>query len=98
LPFQLMIPDSEQEYLDNLPLSTEAKEQIYRFIEQTIADIPDEFRLDPENRCKPDSSCFRIRHIILDRWGDNRLYVIDFHILDDKAKFGVLLIAYIEYH
>jgi hypothetical protein len=97
LPYQLDIPDTERAYLDSLLLSPEAKESINRFVEQSIADISDEFRLDPANRPKPQSPYFLIRYILLDLWGDRRLHAIDFSIRDDKAQFGVLLIVFIDH-
>jgi hypothetical protein len=98
LPFQLHISDAEQAYLDGLPLSPEAKERLRRFIDQTIADIPDAFRLDPENRPKADSPYFLVQHLLLDRWGDGGIHRIDFHIRDDKAEYGVLLVVFIDRH
>jgi len=94
LSFNLHISDSEQAYFDGLPLSSEAKERINRF----IADVSDEFRLNPENRPSPDSPYFYAQYIILDRWGDGRVHTIDFHVRDDQAQFGVLLIVFIDHH
>jgi hypothetical protein len=96
--YQLDIPDTERAYLDGLPLSPEAKARINRFVEQFIAEVSDEFRLDPESRPNPDSPYFLVQHLILDRWGDGRIHTIDFHIRDDKASFGVLLIVFIDHH
>jgi hypothetical protein len=98
LPYQVDIPDAERAYLDGLPLSDEAKERINRFIEQVIADIPDAFRLSPENRLGPDSPYFLVRHLILDRWGDGQMHTLDFHVRDDTARFGVLLIVFVDHH
>ena len=97
MPFHLDIPDAERAYLDGLPLSPEAKGRIDRFVEQFIANVPDGFRLDPENRPKPDAPYFRVQYVFLDRWGDGRMHRIDFHVRDDKAEFGVLLIVFIDY-
>jgi hypothetical protein len=96
LAYHIHIPDREQAYLDALPLSPRAKEIVDRFIERFISNVSDEFRLTPENRPYPDRPIFRVQHILLDRWGDNRLHSIDFYIQDDKAAFGVLLIVFIE--
>jgi len=98
LSFQVDIPDAERAFLDALPLSAEAKQRIDRFVEEFIADVAEDFRLNPENRLGPDSPYFHVQHIIQDRWGDGRLHSIDFHIRDDKAEFGVLLIVFIDHH
>src|SRR5260370_27551919 len=98
LPFHIDIRDIERAYLDSLPLSPQAKERLDRFVEEFIAEIPDEFRLNPDNRLGSDSPHFRIHHIILDRWGDGRVHAIDFFVRDDKAKFGALLIVFIDHH
>jgi hypothetical protein len=92
------MPDGERAYLDDLPLSPQAKERIDRFVEEFIAEIPDEFRLNAENRLSPDSPYFRVQYIILDRWGDGRAHAIDFYVRDDMAKFGALLMVFIDHH
>lgn len=92
MAYNLDAPDHELAYWDSLPLSTEAEERI----KKTIADISDEFRLNPENRLKPNAPYFIIEHVFLDSWGDGRPHRMDFYIRDDKAEYGVLLIAYIE--
>jgi hypothetical protein len=97
LPYQVDIPDAEQAFLDGLPLSIEAKARINQFVEHTVGNIPDGFRLDPANRLTPDSPYFLIRHVILDRWGDGGMHTLDFHIQDDGARFGVLLIVFIDH-
>lgn len=98
MAFHVYIPDSEQAYLDGLPLSPEAKALVSRFVEEFLADVPGQFRLDPANRLGPDSPYFRVRHIFSDRWGDGRLHSVDFYVRDDQSQFGVLLIVYIECH
>jgi hypothetical protein len=96
--FHVDISDHELAYLDNLPLSPEAKERVNQFIEQFIANVPDEFRLDPENRPDPDKDCFLVRHIVLDRKGDGLIHTIEFYIGDAPAESGVLIVAYIDHH
>ncbi len=97
MPFEIYIPEAERAYLDGLPLSSEAKDRINRFIEQHVANASDGFRLDPENRPRPDSPYFVIRHVILDRWGDGRMHTVDFHIRDDAVRYGVLAIVFIDH-
>jgi hypothetical protein len=98
LSFHVPISDRDQAYFDSLPLSPEAKERVKRFVNQFIANVSDEFRFNPENRPSPDSPYFFVQYIILDQWGDGRIHSIDFHIRDDQAQFGVLLIVYIDFH
>ncbi len=78
MPFHVHISDAERAYLDNLPLSAEAKRRINQFVEQFVANVSDEFRLDPLNRPSPDSSSFLAQFILLDVWGDGRVHTIDF--------------------
>jgi hypothetical protein len=96
--FYLYISDIEQAYFDGIPLSPEAKDRVRGFVEQFIANVPDEFRLNPENRPHPDRPYFLVQHIILDREGNGLVHTIDFYIQDDKAESGVLVIAYIDHH
>ena len=98
MPFHIHIPDAEQAYLDGLPLSPEAKERVNRFVEGVIANISDQFRLDPANRADPSKPYFRIRQVIVDIWGDGSEHSIDFHVRDDKVAFGVLLIVFIDHN
>jgi hypothetical protein len=98
LPYHIYISDREQAYLDSLPLSPEAKERINRFVEQFIAQVPDDFRLDNANRPIPGAPYFLVQHIILDIWGDGRIHAVDFHIRDDSAPVGVLLIVFVDHH
>lgn len=97
MAFHLDIPDAEREYLDKLPLSPQAREAVKQFVEQTIANISDTFRLDPENRPDPSKPCFRITHLVWDLWGDRRVHTIDFYLKDADARYGVLLLAFTDH-
>jgi hypothetical protein len=97
LAFHVHIPDHERAYLHRLPVSHSAKQRLEEFIEQFIANVPDDFRLDPENRHGDGSPYFFVRHIFLDRDGDGRLHAVDFHVRDDQAQFGVLLIVFVDH-
>jgi hypothetical protein len=97
VPFQLQISDAEQAYLDALPLSPEARKRLDQFIDQGIASVSDKFRLDPANRPNPSGPFFVAQLILLDLWGDGRLHLLDFHVRDDTAPFGVLSIVYIDH-
>ena len=50
MPYYMDIPDTEQAYLDALPLSSVAQDRIREFIAGFIANVPDAFRNDPANR------------------------------------------------
>jgi hypothetical protein len=97
-PRSIDISDDERAYLDGLPLSPEAKERVRQFVERFIADIPDEFRVNTENRPVPDSPYFLVQYLIFDVWGDRRVHTIDFYVRDDKAEFGLLLIVFLDHH
>ncbi len=98
MPYHLHISDTDRAYLDGLPLSWEAKKRIAESVEEFLVNVSDDFRLDPENRPHPDKPYFLVRHLILDQWGDGRMHTIDFHVRDDSAPFGVLLIVFIDHH
>lgn len=98
MSFHIHITDRDRTYLDGLPLSPQAKQNLNQFVEQVIANVPDEFRLDPENRSSPDTPYFRVQYLFLDAGGDGRVHTIDFHVQDDKVSFGVLLIVFIDHH
>jgi hypothetical protein len=53
LSYIVHISDADRAYLDNLPLSEDAKERVAGFIEYAIADVDDTFRNDPANRPDP---------------------------------------------
>ena len=98
MPFLLHISDHERAYLDGLPLSPEAKQSLNRFMLEFIANITDEFRLNPENRVTPGSPYFRVQYLMRDKSGDGGLHSIDFIVRDDQAAFGVLLVVFIDHH
>lgn len=98
MSFHLHLTDAEEQYLeDNLPLSPEARKRVKQFVEQFIMNVPDEFRLDPANRPDPNQPYFVVRHLIADRWGDGRVHTIHFHVRDDKAESGILLLVFIDH-
>jgi hypothetical protein len=98
LAFHIHFRDAaEQAYYDNLPLSQRAKESLDRFVEQELANVAPEFRLDPNNRPDPSKPCFLMQRLLLDFWGNRRFHTIDFYIRDDAAAFGVLVIAHVEH-
>jgi hypothetical protein len=61
LSYHVHISDADRAYLDNLPLSEEAKEAVEDFIGYGIADVDDAFRHDPANRPYPGKPLFRNR-------------------------------------
>ena len=98
MSFHVDIPDTERAYLDSLPLSAEAKERINRFVGRFIANVSDGFRLDPANRPNAAAPYFVVRYVLWDRWGDGHTHTVEFHVRDDNANFGVLLIVLIDHH
>jgi hypothetical protein len=96
--FHLDFSDNHRAYLDGLPLSPEAKDRVDQFVEQHIANVSDQFRLDPENRPWTDKPYFVVRLILLDIWGDRGIHTIEIYVRDDKAKYGVLFIVFIDHH
>lgn len=96
MAFDLHIADTEQAYLDALPLSVEAKERVDQFIQQFIVNVSDDFRLDEANRPNPAGPYFRVHYLLWDRWGDGRMHTLEFQVRDDKAAFGVLLLVFID--
>lgn len=93
MSYNVDAPDHEWTYWDGLPLSPQAK----RRLEEFIAGISDEFRLAADNRVGPDSVYFKIEYLFMDVWGDRDVHRIDCYIRDDKAEFGILFIAYMEF-
>jgi hypothetical protein len=69
LSYLLHIEDADEAYLNNLPLSDEAKRRVDDFIDYAIRNVDDHFRNDPANRpCGPGSPYFRCHLILRDRW------------------------------
>ena len=56
LAFHVHIADADRAYLEDLPLSLQAKERLNQFVEEFVANVTDEFRLDPNNRPGPNSA------------------------------------------
>jgi hypothetical protein len=90
------ISDADRAYLDNLPLSDEAKDAVEDFIGYAIADVDDSFRNDPTNRPEPGKPYFETRLLLLDKGGD-LVHTIHFVINDANAPSGVLLVVYVEH-
>ena len=97
MSFLVHISDADRAYLDSLPLSAEAKERVDKFIVDSIANVSDQFRLDPQNRLGPGAPYFHIQYLILDVWGDRKIHGIDFHVNDQAAASGVLLIVFVDH-
>jgi hypothetical protein len=96
LAYWLEIPDSEQAYLDGLPLFDSAKERIREFIGYALADVDDAFRLDPANRTHPDTRYFLRQLLLWDVSGDRRVHRLDFYVNDENADQGVLILVYVD--
>jgi len=95
LAYHVHIRESEQAYLDSLPISNQAKQSVEHFIKYGIANVEDAFRNDPANRRSP-GPYFHMDLILWDRWGDGIIRRIDFIVSDEHISVGVLSIVYIE--
>jgi hypothetical protein len=98
MSYHLHIPDAVQVYLDNLPMSDEAKRRLERFLDYGIARIDDADRNDPANRPGPPGSPYFVRDLVLlNRWGDGRCHKIDCHVNDANAQHGVLVLTFVDH-
>jgi hypothetical protein len=97
LAYYIQIEDRDQAYLDGLSLSVEAKGRLDIFVNYAIANVADSVRSDPANRPFPNSPIFQLDFLILDSWGDRRLHKITFHVSDEHAAAGVLLIVFVDH-
>jgi hypothetical protein len=95
--YDIFVSEKDEAYLENLPLSARAKEKVKRFITGPIANISDEGRFNSENRPDASKPCFKMSLFLLDFWGDRHAHTLEFHIRDDTAQFGVLVLAYVEH-
>jgi hypothetical protein len=96
LAYNVHVSDADREYLDALPLSEVAKGKVKAFIRDTLAVVDDAFRNDPANRIQAGSPHFRLQLLLLDAWGDRKLHLIEFIVNDEHARFGVLVVVYVE--
>jgi hypothetical protein len=96
--YDLQLSDYWQNYLENLPVSDNAKDKLSDFLEYGIASVSDSFRNDPDNRPWPDKPYFRRTFFILDTDTSGSLvnHLIDFVVQDDTAPYGVLVIVWID--
>ena len=99
MAYHLDIAKKERAYLDNLPLSQAARTAIDNFIEAAIAQVSDEFRNDPANRPFPDRPYFRRSLVFMDvdAQGTRSFHTVRFTVNDDGARFGVLLIVWVDF-
>lgn len=97
MAYHVHIEDRDQAYLDGLSLSDEAKGRLDDFIDYAIANVDDSFRNDPANRPFPNAPIFQLNFLFLDIWGDRRLHKITFHVSDEHAAVGVLLIVFVDH-
>lgn len=61
MAYLVNISDSDQAYLDGLPLSETANGRVDDFIDYAVANVDDSFRNDPANRPSPNSHFFQAR-------------------------------------
>ncbi len=91
------ISDADRAYLDNLPLSDEAKQRVEDFIDYAIANVDDAFRNEPTNRTGLGLPYFETQLILLDIWGDGSLHTVRFIVKDSSASSGVLVVVYVDH-
>jgi hypothetical protein len=97
LAYHIHIEDRDQAYLDGLALSEEAKKRVDDCIDYAIANVSDSFRNDPANRPFLNFAVFKLDFILLDFWGDGRVHKLTFHVSDEHAAAGVLLIVFVDH-
>jgi hypothetical protein len=97
LAFDIQITDTDQAYLDGLPLSPQAQRSVQDFLQHELANIKDEWRADPSRRPYPGTSLFVLDFCLLDYWGDERWHQIQFVVDDSRAEMGVLAIVYVDH-
>jgi hypothetical protein len=97
LPFQLHISAADKAYLDNLPLSPQAKARVKDFIDYGLVYIAADFRTDPANRPDPSKPFFVRDFLLVDFWGDDRWHRIEFTVDDSKSSDGKLVVVYVDH-
>jgi hypothetical protein len=99
LAYDLHICDRDRLYLDRLPLSDKGKEKVQDFIEYAIAQVEDDFRNDAANRPRPGGPYFQRELLLLDvdASGNKSYHKFLFVVNDEKAGFGVLILAWIDH-
>jgi hypothetical protein len=97
LAFALHLAGANQAYLDNLPLSPNAKARLRDFMQYGLADVKDDFRTDPANRPYPNKPLFVRDFFIIDGWGDDHWHRIEFTIDDSQISQGKLIVVFIDH-
>jgi hypothetical protein len=93
LSYHVHTTDANRDYLDNLPLSDDAKGRVRDFVRYGIADVTDAVRNDPANRPYPGDPFFERRLLLLDLAGDGLVHGLRFVVSDEHAAVGVLVIV-----
>ena len=95
--YEIRMTTEDEDYLNNLPLSNEGRGVVGRFLHERIANVSDEFRLNPANRPGPANAPFFERELLFrDRWGNGNLYTVHFVLDDIAAAYGVLLLVWVD--
>jgi hypothetical protein len=92
--FVMIVPKHEQ-YIEELPVSPQAKLLITKWISSRIGSVSDEFR--DTNRPKLGKPYFQMRLAFRDWWGDDLDHLVDFVVKDDRAVVGVLELVWVDF-
>ncbi|HWG47077.1 MAG TPA: hypothetical protein VN688_30210 [Gemmataceae bacterium] len=97
MAYSVHISDRERAYLESLPLSAEAKQNVEDFIVYAIARVDDAFRNDPANRPKSDAPYFQVEFFLLDALDGYRYHKLTFVVNDEHAAVSVLSLAFVDH-
>jgi hypothetical protein len=97
LAYVLHISERDRRYLASLPLSDHAKVRLEDFIDYAIRNVDDAFRNDPKNRPQANGPFFQRDFLLLDKDGDGHYHHFLFVVNDQHARFGVLILVYVDH-
>jgi hypothetical protein len=95
LAYFVMIVPKQEQYIESLAISDQAKLLIAKFISGAIGGVSDEIR--EAKRPNPEKPYFQMRLDFRDWWGDNLDHVVDFVVKDDRAAVGVLELVWVDF-
>jgi hypothetical protein len=94
LRYLVAVMPRDEQYIEGLPISEQAKLLITRFIAVRIGMVSDAFR---EAQRIAGTPYFRMKLVFRDWWGDNLDHVVDFVVKDDRAVVGVLELVWVDF-
>ena len=77
-------------------LSRQARIRLFANIHSDLGEYGDYYRNDDTRRLVPGSDFFWYQLLLLDADGDGRIRQFSFVVNDEPAKYGVLLIEFVE--